>query len=208
MLHSIVLLLCCHIPEQGTCLCLCRWVGDPVIARAQHSSPAQHSELGPAGTQASHVSKGHDDEPGCTSDFKLLHACKLGNSREAEQLARQVMMMQSNQSDGGQRAARDIMMVMERDSEGVSCLHAIAHTPSPGKTAWTSDNLSNSQKKRKDHAFRRQFDEKPSVIPGCPGQTLRNTAFYGLCSFVCSCVFRAALLYSRTLPVRPSVSLL
>jgi len=24
-------------------------------------------------------------------------------------------------------------------------------------------------KKRKDYAFRRQFDEKPSIIPGCPG---------------------------------------
>ncbi len=26
------------------------------------------------------------------------------------------------------------------------------------------------EKKRKDYAFRRQFNEKPSVIPGCPGQ--------------------------------------
>ncbi len=23
--------------------------------------------------------------------------------------------------------------------------------------------------KRKDYAFRRQFNEKPSIIPGCPG---------------------------------------
>jgi len=25
------------------------------------------------------------------------------------------------------------------------------------------------EKKRKDYAFWRQFDEKPSIIPGCPG---------------------------------------
>ncbi len=25
------------------------------------------------------------------------------------------------------------------------------------------------EKKRKDYAFRRQFNEKPSIIPGCPG---------------------------------------
>ncbi len=25
------------------------------------------------------------------------------------------------------------------------------------------------EKKRKDYAFRRQFDEKPNIIPGCPG---------------------------------------
>ena len=25
------------------------------------------------------------------------------------------------------------------------------------------------EKKRKDYAFWRQFNEKPSVIPGCPG---------------------------------------
>jgi hypothetical protein len=24
------------------------------------------------------------------------------------------------------------------------------------------------EKKRKDYAFRRQFNEKPSIIPGCP----------------------------------------
>ena len=27
------------------------------------------------------------------------------------------------------------------------------------------------EEKRKDYAFRRQFNEKPSIIPGCPGQT-------------------------------------
>ena len=26
------------------------------------------------------------------------------------------------------------------------------------------------EKKRKDYAFRRQFNEKPSIIPGCPGR--------------------------------------
>jgi hypothetical protein len=25
------------------------------------------------------------------------------------------------------------------------------------------------EKKRKDYTFRRQFNEKPSIIPGCPG---------------------------------------
>ena len=28
----------------------------------------------------------------------------------------------------------------------------------------------NTKRKRKDHAFQRQFDEKPSIIPGCPVQ--------------------------------------
>ncbi len=26
------------------------------------------------------------------------------------------------------------------------------------------------KKKKKDYAFRRQFKEKPSITPGCPGQ--------------------------------------
>ena len=26
-----------------------------------------------------------------------------------------------------------------------------------------------AEKKGKDYAFRRQFNEKPSIIPGCPG---------------------------------------
>ncbi len=26
-----------------------------------------------------------------------------------------------------------------------------------------------TEKQRKDYAFRRQFDEKPSIMPGCPG---------------------------------------
>jgi len=29
---------------------------------------------------------------------------------------------------------------------------------------------SDGEKKRKDYAFRRQFNEKPSIIPGCPAQ--------------------------------------
>ena len=29
--------------------------------------------------------------------------------------------------------------------------------------------LHGKEKKRKDYAFRRQFNEKPSIIPGCPG---------------------------------------
>ncbi len=33
-------------------------------------------------------------------------------------------------------------------------------------------SLYRKEKKRKDYAFRRQFDEKPSSIPGCPGPSL------------------------------------
>jgi len=32
--------------------------------------------------------------------------------------------------------------------------------------------LSEKKKKRKDYAFRRQFNEKPSITPGCPGMQL------------------------------------
>jgi len=35
--------------------------------------------------------------------------------------------------------------------------------------------LSGKEKKRKDYAFRRQFDEKPSITPGCPGATVCYT---------------------------------
>ena len=31
------------------------------------------------------------------------------------------------------------------------------------------DTTLEKEKKRKDYAFRRQFNEKPSIIPGCPG---------------------------------------
>lgn len=150
-------------------MCLCRWTGDPVIARAQCSSPSPHSELGSAAAQTStHVNKEHKDGRGGTSALQLLHACKLGNYKVAEHLARlaAVVTMKSYKSD----ASRNVMM--ERDSEGVSCLHAIAQSPCLGKTAWTSDNSS---------------------------QSLSNTAFYAFCSFVCSCVFHAALLYIKIL---------
>ena len=30
------------------------------------------------------------------------------------------------------------------------------------------DGMVEKEKKRKDYACRRQFDEKPSIIPGCP----------------------------------------
>ena len=41
-------------------------------------------------------------------------------------------------------------------------------------TIWLPDtalltNACQKEKKRKDYAFRRQFNEKPSIIPGCPG---------------------------------------
>ncbi|KAL0044208.1 hypothetical protein WJX82_004293 [Trebouxia sp. C0006] len=103
-----------------------QWTGDPVIARAQRSSPSPHSELGSAAAQTStHVNKEHKDGRGGTSALQLLHACKLGNYKVAEHLARlaAVVTMKSYKSD----ASRNVMM--ERDSEGVSCLHAIAQSP-------------------------------------------------------------------------------
>jgi len=33
------------------------------------------------------------------------------------------------------------------------------------------------EKKRKDYAFWRQFNEKPSIIPGCPGATALNLSY-------------------------------
>ena len=35
------------------------------------------------------------------------------------------------------------------------------------------------EKKRKDYAFRRQFNEKPSIMPGCPGPIAAMTAAVG-----------------------------
>ncbi len=32
------------------------------------------------------------------------------------------------------------------------------------------------KKKRKDYAFRRQFNEKPSIVPGCPGHRAARDA--------------------------------
>ena len=40
-----------------------------------------------------------------------------------------------------------------------------------GTWACNSCKAQTVEKKRKDYAFRRQFNEKPSMIPGCPGQT-------------------------------------
>ena len=33
---------------------------------------------------------------------------------------------------------------------------------------YSKDETKSKEKKRKDYAFRRQFNEKPSIIPGCP----------------------------------------
>ena len=35
---------------------------------------------------------------------------------------------------------------------------------------WSDQDERLGEKKRKDYAFRRQFNEKPSIIPGCPGR--------------------------------------
>ena len=48
------------------------------------------------------------------------------------------------------------LVVAKRSSEG--CLWSV----------WKK------RKKRKDYAFRRQFNEKPSIIPGCPGVWLQQ----------------------------------
>ena len=123
-----------HVFDQGKLLfCLCRWTGDPIVARAQHSSPASRSELGPAGTQTSiDANKGHNDGHDGTSDLQLRHGEII------KHLARQAATMQSYKSDDSQHVTRNAMM--ERESDGVSCLHAIAHSQSSSKTAWTSDN--------------------------------------------------------------------
>jgi len=44
----------------------------------------------------------------------------------------------------------------------VWCLRKLLQNRQP------STAISRSFKKRKDYAFRRQFDEKPIIIPGCP----------------------------------------
>jgi len=40
-------------------------------------------------------------------------------------------------------------------------------TMQPDATKWFSQWQ--KEKKRKDYTFRRQFNEKPSIVPGCPG---------------------------------------
>jgi hypothetical protein len=37
-----------------------------------------------------------------------------------------------------------------------------------------NDERMEKKRKRKDYAFRRQFNEKPSIIPGCPGERMDN----------------------------------
>jgi len=45
----------------------------------------------------------------------------------------------------------------------------LAKTSSRKRAAATALHRKKKEKKRKDYAFRRQFNEKPSIIPGCPG---------------------------------------
>ncbi len=47
------------------------------------------------------------------------------------------------------------------------------------------------EKKRKDYTFRRQFDEKPSIIPGCPG--LQVTIFVACFQVCCWCITQVPL---------------
>ncbi len=48
--------------------------------------------------------------------------------------------------------------------------HLISHTGLQTQTVQHSNGKKRKEKekKRKDYAFRRQFNEKPSIIPGCP----------------------------------------
>ncbi len=39
-------------------------------------------------------------------------------------------------------------------------------------------NGTHQEKKRKDYAFQRQFNERPSVIPGCPGRYTSTQALF------------------------------
>ncbi len=53
----------------------------------------------------------------------------------------------------------------------VLLLHALtADVPAVSRICSITPHLADRKgKKRKDYAFRRQSDEKPSVIPSCPG---------------------------------------
>ncbi len=44
----------------------------------------------------------------------------------------------------------------------------------------SSQAQSKSEKKRKDYAFRHQFNEKPSIIPGCPGKLSLSHCKYSM----------------------------
>ena len=46
-----------------------------------------------------------------------------------------------------------------------------SHTPVKASLPVLGNELV-QEHKRKDYAFRRQFNEKPSSIPGCPGMSL------------------------------------
>ena len=84
----------------------------------------------------------------------------------------------------------ELMMSWVRAGHVMSVLHECALIPpgpEPEPERWDSDCLSellqgesahldpakpadNLRKERKDYAFRRQFNEKPSITPGCPGK--------------------------------------
>ncbi len=61
----------------------------------------------------------------------------------------------------------------------LTCIHTLdGYTSDRAKTACTHTNYvigccSPVAEKRKDYTFRRQFNEKPSIISGCPGTCCR-----------------------------------
>jgi len=65
------------------------------------------------------------------------------------------------------RAEQDSLMQCNQSLQGSPCnISKHCKQSSPVKTQ--------KEKKRKDYAFRRQFDVKPSVIPGCPSVKIHD----------------------------------
>jgi len=56
------------------------------------------------------------------------------------------------------------LLNVKASSAGDACLDVQIAVP----TVSMLKEKEKKRKKRKDYAFRRQFNEKPSIIPGCP----------------------------------------
>ncbi len=62
------------------------------------------------------------------------------------------------------------------------------------------------KRKRKDYAFRRQFNEKPSITLGCPGLKLRFQLFrhwQSALDVLCDCTDDLKLLFGEVSGLRP-----
>lgn len=92
-----------------------RWVDDPIAARAHRKSLQPQATSAHAGVSRNIDSHdGPADGQNSTTSFELLDLCKLGKWQDALQLVK---------SAG---------MVMQRDAEGCTCLHAVAQSASHG----------------------------------------------------------------------------